>query len=76
MSEEFGFAAAFLIVKQGRSIARRGWNGKDMFVRAQYPDENSKMTQPYLYITTPAGDRIPWLISQADVFAEDWFEVV
>jgi hypothetical protein len=33
------------------------------------------MTQPYVYIHTVQGDRIPWLCSQADLLAIDW-EVV
>jgi hypothetical protein len=47
-------------------------------VKAQFPDENSKMTLPYLYIeypetakTTPGG-KCPWLASQTDLMAEDW----
>lgn len=59
-------------------MARLGWNGKGLCVKAQFPDENSKMTLPYLYIeypqdakTTP-GARCPWLASQTDIMAEDW----
>jgi hypothetical protein len=74
----FSFSKALDAVKQGKSIQRKGWNGKGFKVKAQFPDENSKMTLPYLYIeypldakTTP-GSRCPWLASQTDIMAEDW----
>lgn len=74
----FSFSEALDAVKQGKSIQRKGWNGNGLKVKAQFPDENSKMTLPYLYIeypldakTTP-GARCPWLASQTDIMAEDW----
>lgn len=72
------FSEALVAVKQGRAIQRSGWNGSGLTVKIQRPDENSKMTLPYLYIeypenakTTP-GARCPWLASQTDILAEDW----
>lgn len=55
-----------------QKIARSGWNGKGMWIEAQWPDEHSKMTQPYVYMKTADDQLIPWLCSQADIFAEDW----
>ena len=72
------FSDALEAVKRGHSIRRSGWNGSGLLVKVQRPDENSKMTLPYLYIeypedakTTP-GARCPWLASQTDIMAEDW----
>ena len=72
------FSEALVAVKAGKAIQRRGWNGLGLVVKAQFPDTNSKMTLPYLYIeypldakTTP-GARCPWLASQTDIMAEDW----
>jgi hypothetical protein len=56
----------------GLKVTRRGWNGAGQTIEAQLPDANSKMTRPYIFITTVQGDRIPWLCSQGDAFAEDW----
>jgi hypothetical protein len=82
----FGNVLEFL--KDGKKCARQGWNGKGMWIELQVPDENSKMTRPYIYITLPKGstnhfgvqekefERIPWLPSQTDIFAEDWIIVV
>jgi len=66
------FSEALGAVKGGYAIQRAGWNGKDLKVLAQYPDEHSKMSLPYLYIEYPNGDRCPWLASQTDIMAEDW----
>lgn len=32
MHEEFDFGAAINALKQGKKVARSGWNGKDMFL--------------------------------------------
>ena len=70
------FSTALQKVKKGKTIQRSGWNGKGLLVKAQFPDENSKMNLPYWYIEYPDGRRCPWLASQTDIMAEDWLEVV
>lgn len=66
------FAMAITEVKEGKRCAREGWNGKGQYIEMQKPDAHSKMTLPYIYITTVQGDRVPWLASQTDMIAEDW----
>jgi hypothetical protein len=75
----FGMALAEL--KDGRKLARAGWNGKSIFIKLQRPDEYSKMTAPYIYIDTTElqtdnvaepKSRVPWLASQTDMLADDW----
>ena len=73
------FCYALNALKEGQKVARRGWNGKGMWLLLQVPDENSKMTLPYIYIeypeghpAYPAGSRVPWLASQTDLLASDW----
>jgi hypothetical protein len=56
----------------GARVTRRGWNGKSMYLELQVPDENSKMTLPYVYMKTVQGDLVPWLCSQTDLLANDW----
>lgn len=81
----FNLGEALALLKSGKSVTRKGWNGKGMFLTLQVPDENSKMTRPYVYMTIPSGSsnqfsadgqvsdqRIPWLCSQTDLLAEDW----
>ncbi len=66
------FGIAILELKIGRRVNRKGWNGPNQKLELQVPDQFSKMTQPYIFITTVQGDRIPWLASQSDVLADDW----
>ena len=84
MEPIYGFGNAIAFLKEGKRMARKGWNGKGIFIELQVPDENSKMSSPYIYIDTtglqsdnPAARRslVPWLASQTDMLAEDWVEV-
>ena len=68
--QDFGWALDAL--REGKAVQREGWNGANQFLQLQVPDENSKMSLPYIYITTVQGDRVPWLASQTDLLAEDW----
>ena len=62
-------------IKAGRRVRRLGWNGPDQWIHLQVPDENSKMTEPYIYIKNQQGGLVPWLASQGDLMAEDWVEI-
>lgn len=62
-------------LREGFKVARKGWNGKGMYLELQKPDANSKMTLPYVFMRTAQGDLVPWLCSQTDLLAHDW-EVV
>lgn len=75
------FGDAIQALKNGNRVRRRGWNGKGIFLELQSPDENSKMTHPYIFIDTTGlqtdnpdapKDRVPWLASQTDMLSEDW----
>jgi len=63
---------AVRLMKHGKRVTRTGWNGKDMWLAHQTPDEHSKMTLPYVYMKTVTGDLVPWLCSQTDLLATDW----
>lgn len=79
----FSFGRALELLKKGKCVARKGWNGKGIYIKLQTPDEHSKMTLPYIYMVTtglktdnpdaPKGV-VPWLASQTDMLAEDWVE--
>lgn len=66
------FGTALTLLKSGFRVARRGWNGKNMWIALQVPDSNSKMTLPYLFMKTADDQLVPWLASQTDILAEDW----
>lgn len=85
MSMNFGEAIEHL--KNGGKVRRSGWNGKGLCLELQRPDEHSKMTLPYIYMSYPStpasvsapadhiNARVPWLASQTDMLAEDWLTV-
>ena len=66
------FGEALNALEGGSRVTREGWNGKGMWIHLQRPDENSKMTLPYIYMRTAQGDLVPWLASQSDLLARDW----
>lgn len=80
------FGKAVNICKAGRSIRRRGWNGKDQFIYYVKPNNyapTSKIAREafegrdvpyraYLAIKTVQGDVVPWVASQSDLLADDW----
>lgn len=67
------FSVALEHLKNGKKIARHGWNGKGMFLQLQVPNELSKMKRPYIYITPDAEHVVPWVASQADLLTSDWY---
>ena len=68
------FGEAFEMVKQdnGTTFGMRlpKWS-EDVIIKAQYPDENSKMTAPYLYVESRYG-RVPWKETTIELFSEEW----
>lgn len=66
----FGWALAQL--RAGATVCRSGWNGKGMWLGLQIPDAHSKMSLPYIFMSTVDGKLVPWLASQTDMLATDW----
>lgn len=69
------FGQALEALKIGQCVTRTGWNGKGMWLAAQYPDAHSANTRPYIYIVPVGGGRVPWVASHGDLFAEDWVAI-
>lgn len=86
----FGHAVAAL--KEGRKVARSGWNGKNMFLyyveENKYPAERNSGSaifghfpndevpyRAYIAMLTAQNDVVPWVASQSDVLANDWYIV-
>lgn len=65
-----GFGEALEAVKAGKGVRLPKWS-EDVVIRAQYPDEHSKMTAPYLYVESRFG-RVPWKETMIELFSEDW----
>lgn len=81
------FGDALVHLKLAQKVARKGWNGKGMFIFL-VPGSNFTVNRPPLLGIYPEGTRItyhahvdmktaddmvvPWLCSQTDMLAEDW----
>lgn len=79
----FGFGEAIKYLKRGHKVARKGWNGKGMFllyvpsekwgiiekIGLNIPKEN---LLPWIGMKTADNKFVPWLASQTDMLAEDY----
>ena len=77
------FGDAIHAMKNGCKVARKGWNGKGMWLRLYSPflDKQFPMREiepcegtPIDWISMKTADNsfVPWLASQTDMLAEDW----
>jgi hypothetical protein len=73
VTEGFKIGSAIEAMREGNFVARCGWNGKAQYLGMQFPDSRSENTLPYIWIRTQDGNRVPWLASQTDLLARDWF---
>lgn len=64
------FGDALKLVKRGMGMRLPQWK-PDVVIRAQFPDEHSKMTAPYLYVESRFG-RVPWKETMIELFSEEW----
>jgi hypothetical protein len=66
------FGTAFEHIKRDNGDGMRlpHWS-KEVAVRAQYPDEHSMMTAPYLYVESRFG-KVPHIMTQVEMFSELW----
>ena len=68
---DFGWALVQL--REGKAVTRSGWNGTGQYLSMlQRPDKDSKMTLPYIYITTVQKELVPWLDSHTVMFVKAW----
>jgi hypothetical protein len=68
---DFGWALERL--RDGKRVARGGWNGRGMSIVLVRNCETN--TLDYLQMQTVSGDTVPWLASQTDLLAADWYAV-
>ena len=73
MNENLNFGEVFELAKKGRGMRLPQWNA-DVIIRARYPDKNSKMTAPYLYVESRFG-KVPWKETMIELFSEEWVSV-
>lgn len=69
-TEGVNFGLALEAMKKGMGARLPHWK-PDVVIRAQYPDEHSRMTAPYLYVESRFG-RVPWKETMIELFSDDW----
>lgn len=67
---KFGIALTMLQSGLCKGIRLPQWKD-DVVVKLQTPDENSKMTHPYLYVESRYGC-VPWKETVVEMFSDDW----
>ena len=78
------FGDALALLKQGKYLARDGWNGKgqyifligqdslhEMWTYTNGKNDNTPLL-PFLAMVTVDSKVAPWLASQTDLLSEDW----
>lgn len=89
--ENMTFDQALVAIKEGKRLARSGWNGEGMFVflvpgsnfavnrepLLSILGEGAEVTyRPHIDICHPDGAISVWQPSMGDVMADDWYEVL
>lgn len=80
------FGGALNVLRMGHRVARKGWNGKGMFLflvrenEWRLPDTSVEPgmilpLSPFIALRTADEKVVPWTVSHTDLFALDWFEV-
>lgn len=77
MDDKLSFSEALDYIKDGRRVARRGWNGSTFKVNRApllgiYAEWTGINYQAHIDMRTADGSIVPWLGSITDVLAEDW----
>lgn len=88
MDGDLDFGAALTLLRQGKKVARTGWNGSDMYVylvpAASYPAITRTAKEAfgeqvpyraYLALKTAQNDVATWAPSCSDALAQDWLEI-
>ena len=87
--ETMTFGEALEAMKRGGRLARKGWNGTGMFLyyvpADAYPPKTDAAKEAfggepvpysaYIAMKTAQGYVVPWLASQTDMLADDWYMV-
>lgn len=80
----FDFGHAIRLMKKGRRVQRKGWNGKGQYIELaeniSYKNitgeiinaEHDAIGNKAIAFVGTSGVQLGWLASQADMLAEDW----
>ena len=68
--DDMTFGLALEAMEKGLKVRLPHWS-PDVYISLQSPDENSKMTHQYLYVTSRYG-MVPWISTVVEMFSEEW----
>lgn len=78
------FGDAMKLLKQGKKLQRKGWNGKKQYIelatnisyintnRETINADHDAIGNKAIAFVGTSGVQLGWLASQADMLAEDW----
>jgi hypothetical protein len=78
------FGDAIRAMRDGKRVARSGWNGKNLWIRIVDPGPRHTVLdytmasqivvqyRPYIEMKDAQDMLVPWLASQTDMLATDW----
>jgi hypothetical protein len=84
------FGDALRSIRNGSQLARSGWNGQGMFIylvasshfevnrpplNQVYPEGTGIDYRAHIDMKTADGSCVPWVASQTDLLAQDWYIV-
>ena len=72
--DNLAIGGAISHMRRGQRVARRGWNGRNMWLKFHPANSDTKM-QEYIVFKTVDGTLVPWSPSITDVLASDWFVI-
>ncbi len=64
------FGKAIKEMQDGQAVRLPKWS-EDVRIRIQIPDEHSKMTAPYFYVTSRFG-LVPWIPTMIEMLSIEW----
>lgn len=83
-TEDLDFGKAIQLLKEGKKLQRKGWNGKNQYIELatgiSYRNNNDEIIDVFhndieskaIAFVGTSGVQLGWLASQADMLAEDW----
>lgn len=83
-TEDLDFGKAIQLLKEGKKLQRKGWNGKNQYIELatniSYKNtedetinaEHDAIGNRAIAFVGTSGVQLGWLASQADMLAEDW----
>lgn len=83
-NKTMGFGDAIKLLKEGKKLQRKGWNGKGQYIELatgiSYKNNDNEIIDVFhndieskaIAFVGTSGVQLGWLASQADMLAEDW----